>query len=180
VAVSLSALALTLAPLHAQSVPLDDSPTGPKYAVTPSALLKEISRRGAKVVLSEIYDNEGAWKKATDGISGGAPGWLQVAVKLKPVSDAGASEELDISVAEALERAPKDVLALLGDVFDAEGICGNPESVGEDPAVAVRTISKRQKAVAGVVDASLQVKKAKCESLLEELKVHFSRPGRNQ
>lgn len=98
-------------------------------------LVKEIKRKGAKAVISELMLDH-TWtrfEKICDKIETGDKEWLEVARLLAPGSDAATAESLMLSVARALPKSPRLVLALVAETeadpkagFTVEGICISP------------------------------------------------------
>ena len=165
----LSHLVLILAAaLPAQApLPRADHETG---AVT--ELLSEIEARGSAAVLAEVYEDDQRWRTVLEGIASGSRGWLRVAERLKP-SARNQAEELTLAVARALESQPSHVLSLLGDVFDADDVCSLntlEESLGPAYAGALRTVEKRERAVAKVADPEVRQQRDECLAFLRELK----------
>jgi hypothetical protein len=79
----------------------------------PKEITQAAKSRGATKVVAELF-NTGTWAKYVyPGISSGDKQWLDVAVVLKPGTDAGASEELNDALSLALLRQPDLVLPIL-------------------------------------------------------------------
>ena len=129
-----------------------------------TAVEDEIKNRGAATVLRRLYEEPERWSAVLEAITRGEPGWISVAAKLHTASDAGSSEELNLAVADALEREPKEVLAVLEGPFEVNMLCGNAESVGERYEAAVAILERRTSAVQAVKGESPQ-KKACLEAL---------------
>jgi hypothetical protein len=133
------------------------------------ALLKQaIAVRGAAQVLAEVYDKPERWPAIVDGISRGERGWLEIAALLRPASDAGASEDLDQAMAEALRRVPRSVLPLLTAAqFEPEAVCGNYEALhrqGADtskPAL-LKWLREQESAVREVQEPQLRKVQDQC------------------
>lgn len=91
----------------------------------------DISHLGAKRVLWEkLWDSQPAFETLLNHVESGDREWLNIAVKLRSVSDAGASEMLEASVSVALAKRPANVLAILSDernpgTFSVVGICSD-------------------------------------------------------
>jgi hypothetical protein len=138
--------------------------------LTPQALdLAELNRkvddRGAKKALMELYDDVPTWQRLLKQVSTAAPKWLQFANRLVPASDAGAANELEISLGDALLRDPRAVLQAIDDVDFACGMFTPPETQDE----LVLAIRKRETIVGAITDVSLQRKKEQCLADLKEL-----------
>lgn len=116
---------------------------------TPKEITQAAKSRGATQVVAELFKT-GAWAKyAYPGISSGEKQWLDVAVVLKPGTDAGASEELNDALSLALLRQPDLVLPILKDIWwkDSEACTFGWDSEFPDN-MTVRTYVKRlEKAV---------------------------------
>lgn len=148
----------------------------PRRAAPPAAearaILERIERRGPKAVLDELYSSESRWRPVMEGIASGQAAWLQVASRLRPVARPVA-QELTAAVARALEREPANVLAILDRSFDADDVCSLntiEDTLGSDFTAALHTVSRREKAVAGVADPALADRRESCLAFLDELK----------
>lgn len=141
-------------------------------AETPAALLLAIDQRGAEAVLQQVYDDDPRWQEVLAGIASGSREWLRVADKLKRVAREQA-EELTVAVGRALEKEPANALAILGHGFDADDVCSLntlEQSLGPDYAVALRSVERRQRAVAAVAAPALRQQRDECLGFLSELK----------
>jgi hypothetical protein len=139
------------------------------------AMLDQIARRGARTVLDEIYGREALWRPVIDGVASGQPRWLEVAARFKAVSlrNLSASQELTVAVSRALAQAPARVLAVLDGAFDTDDVCSLntlEDSLGVDYQVALRTVEKRERAVARVTNPALAARRDDCLEFLRELK----------
>lgn len=142
---------------------------------SPEALLAEIDRLGARAVVSELYEDDRRWGAVKAGVTSGARAWLEVARRLKREAEtSGPGQDLTEAVASALERAPARVLAVLdGQSFDADDVCSLntiEDSLGREFGAALRTVERRERAVASVADRSVAGRKRDCLSFLHELK----------
>jgi hypothetical protein len=98
-----------------------------------------------------------------------------VARRLKREAEtSGPGQDLTEAVASALERAPTRVLAVLdGKSFDADDVCSLntiEDSLGPEFDAALRTVERRERAVASVADRSVAARKRDCLGFLRELK----------
>jgi hypothetical protein len=73
---------------------------GPKVEL--SALQESLRSVGPKVTLRFVFDDEARWDSLLDTVAKGDNSWLEVAASLREVSDAHASETLDMAIQEAL------------------------------------------------------------------------------
>lgn len=139
------------------------------------AILDAIARRGARPVLDEIYAREARWRPVIEGVVSGQPKWLEVAARFKPVAlrNLSLSQELTVAVSRALEREPAQVLAVLEGAFDTDAVCSLntvEDSLGEDYDLALRTVERRERAVARVASPALAERRDDCLEFLRELK----------
>lgn len=88
-------------------------------------VLSEIKLSGAQKISARIDADENFGRSVMNGIATGDSLWLQVADKLTPAS-AAAQATLAIALASALPRSPDRVLALLGEKYPVEEVCGIP------------------------------------------------------
>ena len=142
---------------------------------SPEALLQEIDRLGARTVVTELYEDDRRWGAVRSGVSSGNRSWLEVARRLKREAETtGPGQDLTEAVASALERAPGRVLAVLdGQSFDADDVCSLntiEDSLGPDFHAALRTVERRERAVASVADRAVAARKRDCLGFLRELK----------
>ena len=128
-----------------------------------------IKSQGAEAVVNDLFPQKDTWRSVLDQISSGKRDWLQVALELRKGSDGGASEELNMAAAEALQKAPAAVLDLLEPGFTIDTLCGNENTLGDTLAESLRVIEDRRKAVRGVTEERLEAKKERCLQLLDEL-----------
>lgn len=134
-----------------------------------SDVLRVIERDGSPAALKRIFDDTSQSSILLRGVARGTGGWLAVAAKLRPVSDAGASEELDLAVAEALPRSPAGVLRLLPAPFAVARICGVPfveQPVAESQSYRRRALA----AVVSVRDHRLRSVRDQCLDALRSAK----------
>lgn len=160
----------------AASLSANDSTSN--YYKNPKTILDEISKRGARTIVSELYDHPTEWNFVLQHIARGTKTWLKVAVALYPGSDAGASEMLELSVGEALEKAPVNVFSVTLPVFQLESICSGPDVDNaryDSYDLAIKAIDRRQKRISAITDPKLKNVSNKCIQLLEESKAEVAR-----
>jgi hypothetical protein len=97
-------------------------------------VLSEINLGGAPAVSKRIDSDENFGRSVTSGIATGDSLWLQVADKLTPAS-AAAEATLSIALASALPHSPDRVLALIGEKYPVEQVCGMPFLKGDSAQV---------------------------------------------
>ena len=148
------------------------------YYKNPKAILDEISKRGARTIVSELYDHPTEWNFVLQHIATGTKTWLKVAVVLHPDSDAGASEMLTLAVGEAIEIAPENVLRTALKEFQLQSICSGPDvddARYNSYKLAITAIDRRQKRISAITDPKLKNVSNKCIQLLEESKSEVAR-----
>ena len=88
-------------------------------------VLSQIKLGGVAGVARRVDADESFGRSVMNGIATGDSLWLEVASKLRPGS-ATAEASLSMALASALPRSPARVLALLGDTYPVEEVCGIP------------------------------------------------------
>jgi hypothetical protein len=95
--------------------------------VSPTIVMADIERDGAKKVVARLNGGSGAgWETVRAGIASGKRAWLDVARAIRPGVDAGTGEDLTGALATALRVNPSAVLRLVGSDFQLTQICGVP------------------------------------------------------
>jgi hypothetical protein len=143
----------------------------------PSEIQGRIAHEGAEKTLSSIYEAQSQWSQLLAGVATGRREWLAVAARLRKVSDAGASEQLDLAVGEALEHRPKNVLSIAIPVFGIK-VCGAPDvddSRYDSYALSLAAIKRRKELVADVTDPSFKRPRERCLSELDNAKHDIAR-----
>jgi hypothetical protein len=143
--------------------------------VSTKDVLDRIASVGAAATLSELRGNLGQWNALIKEIAGGEAQWLEIAKAFAPVADGGSAEELSGSVAEALARSPREVLAILSAPHATEGqrslsvddVCGN-YGVDWDPSAALSLLRAQSTAVASISEASLAETRTECLTLIRK------------
>lgn len=139
--------ALCLAACNSDRTP--PLPRGDSVAV---ALIREVERVGAKRMVDSVFRDHSFGEMIDSGIATGDSAWLQLARRLKPAADGGVSEELELSLGEALPKAPEAVLRMLGDTlahFDMGWVCRD-EVVTDDVDTARASTINRAHRIAAV------------------------------
>jgi hypothetical protein len=133
-------------------------------------VLSEIKLGGAPQVSKRIDSDENFGRSVTSGIASGDSVWLEVADKVVPAS-AAAEATLSIALASALPRSPDKVLALLGQKYPVEEVCGMPFLKAD--SAAVTTYHDEAIAALGRVRvASLSPARDACRAALDDARVH--------
>ena len=143
------------------------------YYTDPKAIINEVSKRGASVIVFELSGNDEAWKFVLRNIAAGTESWLKAAVALHPGSDAGTAEMLNLSVGEALENAPGNVFRFTLEEFQLDSICSGVDV--DDPRydsykLSMEAINRRQNRIAAISDSDLRDVGKRCVQILEESK----------
>src|SRR3984885_4865315 len=161
-------LGITLAVAAASAAP----------ALSPQSVANSLAILGARVTLEQIYGDPAEWSSLQAGIATGEPVWLNLARQLRQVSDAGATEQIDLAAGEALEHRPAVVLSLVLDDFGIPEVCGGPDE--DNPRfnsydLSMRAISRRQEMLRAVNETRLLRKRNACIRKLENAKKDIAR-----
>jgi hypothetical protein len=90
-------------------------------------LIEQVNSEGAVIVINSLYSDDEVWQLCLDNIATANHKWIQLAVLLRPHSDAGISNMLDSAIGEAIEISPEKVFQLTQNVFKLNQICGSPD-----------------------------------------------------
>lgn len=143
------------------------------YYKKPKTIIDEVSKRGSRMIVSELYDHPTKWNFVLRHIATGNKMWLRVAVSLHPGSDAGASEMLTLAVGEALEKAPVNVFSVALPTLQLESICSGPDIDDvryNSYDLSIKAIEKRQERISAITEPKFKDVSTKCIQLLEESK----------
>lgn len=136
-------------------------------------VIQEIARHGPKHAVRIMRDQE-RYDELLGNISAGKEEWIALAPKIVSGTDAGASEELGISLAEALPKNPKAVLGILDKskrTISSGRVCSIPfiepekdfyESYAKSALAAVEAVS----------DAELAKQKELCLTELQKARAY--------
>jgi hypothetical protein len=116
---------------------------------TPKEITQAAKSRGATQVVADLFKT-GAWAKYVyPGISSGKKQWVDVAVVLKPGTDAGSSEELNDALSLALLRQPDLVLPILKNMWwkDSEACTFGWDSEFPDDMTVRTYVNRLEKTV---------------------------------
>lgn len=132
---------------------------------------QRLAELGPTATVREL-DGAGRWEQVTSRIGSGDARWIALAPELAKGADAGTAETLSISLADALPKSPRAVLAVLDlkrrSNLSPERVCRAP--LAQDTAerqTAYRTSALL--AVASVADARLDRARDACASRLQSL-----------
>jgi len=143
------------------------------YHSDPQAAIERISTRGTRQVVGELYSDYDKWNSVLRNVATGSEEWLQVAVALRPGTDAGTTSMLENVVGEALENRPENVLRIAVQGFSIPSICGGPDvddARYDSYELSIKAIDKRKKNVAAVTDPDLEKLCDQCIKYLERSK----------
>jgi hypothetical protein len=143
--------------------------------LTADAVIAEMNKTSPADYVKTHGVNSPVYQNIMAQIESGDAGWLNVAQKLRAVTDAGATEAIDISVARALPKAPAAVIALANTGFPIDKICTSPFI---EPAAGVEA-GYNTKAVAAIETLPADVRKSEtaqsCLKNLLEIKARLSK-----
>jgi hypothetical protein len=129
-------------------------------------VLSEIELGGAPEVSKRIDSDENFGRSVMNGVATGDSLWLQVADKLTPAS-AAAEATMSIALASALPHSPDKVLALVGDKYPIEAVCGIPFLQG-DSALVINYHDEAITALGRARTASLSSTRDACRAALDD------------
>jgi hypothetical protein len=134
-------------------------------ACAPERVERDLKARGARAVVSELYDDETQWECVLRGIEGAKTAWLLVARELLKGSDAGSTDELLGSLSDAFERAPARVLTMAAvkdtELFSIADVCGDTE-IAETLRGVLERLRRRRAMVRSLKGRSLASRKRAC------------------
>jgi hypothetical protein len=128
-------------------------------------VLSEIKMRGADGVSRRLDSDESFAASVMNGIATGDSAWLDVASAITP-SSAAAEASLAIALAAALPHSPRRVLALLGQKYPVEEVCGMP-FLHPDSSVLVSYHGGALIALGRVRDSTLTKTRDHCRAALD-------------
>jgi hypothetical protein len=128
-------------------------------------VLSQIKLGGVSSVARRVDSDESFARSVTNGIATGDSLWLEVASKFTPGS-ATAEASLSIALASALPRSPARVVALVGDKYPIEEVCGIP-FLHPDSAVVATYYDTAIAALGQVRDTSLAKRRDACRAALD-------------
>ena len=136
--------------------------------LSPDAIARDIAAHGASAVVTRLLAN-GDYDRVMDRIDTGEARWVALAPKLAPGADAGAAEELPISLAFALPKNPRAVLEVLSgpNGFPVEDVCSAPFIEGTIKDIPAY-VKRAEKAVAEVSDPHLAKVRDACLAQLRK------------
>jgi hypothetical protein len=134
----------------------------------------KVTAQNAHEVLKSLWDDQTIWVKFMDCVESGESTWIDVAFALHQFSDAGAHDEIDSSLGEALGNNPVHTLqeaAVSG--ATPELVCSGPDV--DDPRfdgydLSMAEIERRQATLRRVKDKSLDSEIQVCLADLEDSK----------
>jgi hypothetical protein len=143
------------------------------------SVLNSVTSIGATETLHRIYEDEPQWSALLSHIATGKSAWLDVAKRLRAVSDGGSSEQLDLAVGEALEHRPINVLTLAIPDFRLEVVCGGPDVDDQrfdSYDLSIAAINRRESQLRALREPAIARARDSCISELEKAKAgiaHF-------
>jgi hypothetical protein len=149
-------------------------------SLQPADIERMMQENGSQKTLSFLFDDDRRWDRVLTSVATGQRAWVNVAAKLREVSDAHASETLDMAMQEALLKNPLEVLRLVArGSFDVSNACGNygfGQIEDERPTrVLVGLVDKRIAAVSRVRAQELTTSRDRCLEQLRNLRTVLQR-----
>ena len=151
----------------------------PEPRVDLTQVQESLRSLGPKGTLHLLFDDGARWDSFLDAVGKGDDSWLEVAANLREVSDAHASETLDMAIQEALPLNPNSVLILVQrgsfTVDSACGMYGFGQIEDERPKpVIVGLVDRRIDSVSKVEQPMLKAVKTKCLAELVKLRAEVA------
>jgi hypothetical protein len=128
-------------------------------------VLSQINLGGVSSVARRVDSDESFARSVMNGIASGDSLWLEVASKFTPGS-ATAEASLSIALASALPRSPARVVALVGEKYPIEEVCGIP-FLHLDSALVATYYDTATAALGRVRDTSLAKRRDACRAALD-------------
>lgn len=133
---------------------------------TAEELHSQIDENGPKQTLLALYNDHAQWTPFLDRIAYASLPWLEVANRLLTASDAGAANELEFALGDALNKNAERVLRTIDDIDFACGLfslAGNCDDL-------THAFTQREAAVRAIEVPSLQKKRVECLAVIVELR----------
>ncbi len=106
------------------AMPLLAPPVGASSAaaceVDPAQVRRALQGDAASAVVARLFEDPACERRLEHGIASGGPEWIDLAVALRPYTDAHWSEELTTAMSYAMQRAPTRVLPLIDGPFGTD------------------------------------------------------------
>jgi hypothetical protein len=153
---------------------------GPGPEVDLTQVQESLRSLGPKGTLHLLFDDGARWDSFLDVVGKGDDAWLEVAANLREVSDAHASETLDMAIQEALPVNPSSVLtSVQRGSFTVDGACGMygfGQIEDQRPkAVIVGLVDRRIDSVSKVEQPTLEAVKTQCLAELVKLRAEIAK-----
>ena len=140
--------------------------------------IERIYNQGAPKALASFYGSKQDWRALLEGVGSGDEQWLSDAVQLKPVADAGASEQMSLAVGEALEHSPINVFSIAFPAYVPASVCGSPD-IDDDRYdsydLAMAAINRRIRKVETSIGPEFNALRIDCVQRLEVAKAGIAR-----
>jgi hypothetical protein len=138
-------------------------------ALTPKAVREDTRRIGAKAVVQKLY-SANRWQALLKNVESGNASWLELVGELAEGTDAGTSEDLQVSLATALPKNPRGVLIVAGtkDFLSIRDICGAP-FIEPEHAFLMRYLKNSQRALVALNDPTVEQKRIQCLSRIQQV-----------
>lgn len=142
---------------------------GPSFADArrppePSEVVRSLAVRGVQATLETDFSCETYEGSAHERIARAERAWIAVAERAIAVSDACYTEGIQSALGEAMRRAPRDVLPLVGKSprLEAEYICLPFISAEQPLAQQLTEVRTSKRAIAAVRSAGLSKQRMAC------------------
>jgi hypothetical protein len=142
---------------------------GGSLVVSPESILKDIKDNGAKITVRKLMRGKHPqWGSVLRKVEAGDSRWLDVTKELAAGTDAGSSEDLQVTLAKALPKNPRGVLGLADsqDFLSIDNLCGAP-FIEPTPAYLHRYLTEAQQSLRQLNDATVEGQRKKCLAQIE-------------
>jgi hypothetical protein len=138
-------------------------------ALTPRAVKDDTKRIGAKAVVNKLYSSD-RWQVVLKNIESGDATWLNVVGDLAEGTDAGTSEDLQVSLATALPKNPRGVLKVTGakDFLSVDDICGAP-FIEPEHTFLLRYLADARRSLGRLKDPEVEGKRVECLAQIDKV-----------
>lgn len=140
--------------------------------LTPEKVEDALAGQGAQATLTAYFSCEKYDGSAYEKIATGARPWVALAERMIAHSDACYTEGIQAALGDAMRRAPRNVLGLVGKTvpLGAEHICVPFISDEQPLAAQLEELAKSRRAIAAVRFTRLAAQRAACLRFIDETK----------
>lgn len=167
---------LLLVVMLAASAVMAFADAGPE--LLPEMVEATLAEKGVRVTLETYFDCQRTSGTAYEKIASGSRAWIALAEKMIAVSDACYTEGIQASLGEAMRRAPRRVLPLVGKmpVLAPEYVCLPFISAEQPVAAQLQDLRASRRAIAAVRMPRLSNQRAACLRFIDGVEAGLRSP----